>query len=181
MLKKKEKKRGDRRINQRQNNRLERIKEKILFFNKEYIIVVVILIFAFILRLIYISQLKANDPNFLHLEGNDQGSYDSAARQILEGTFPKEPYYYNPGYYYFLALIYLVFGHNFDTAINVQFVIGLCTYFLTYLIAKQIFNKTVGFIAISLCALYGVFIIYEGLFLSAVLETFLLLMVLIPI
>ncbi|MBI4777559.1 glycosyltransferase family 39 protein [Candidatus Desantisbacteria bacterium] len=118
--------------------------------------------------------MKINDPNFLHLTGTDQGAYDSAAQAVLDGTLPKEPYYYNPGYYYFLALIYLVCGHNLDTALKVQFLIGLSTYFLIYLIAKRIFNKTVGFIAISLCSLYGIFMIYEGLFLSSVLETFLL-------
>lgn len=169
---KKKKKSRKKANNQIQNDILKRLKQK--FLKKEYIIIAGVLIFAFILRLIYISQLKANDPKFLHLEGTDQGSYDSAACDIINGTFPKQPYYYNPGYYYFLALVYLIFGHNYDIAITIQILIGIGTYLLTYLIAKELFNKNVALISLVLCILYGIFMVYEGLFLSTVLETFLL-------
>ena len=148
MLDKKKKKSNSKKTNQIQNDIFNRLRKKmLLFFSKEYIRVGGILIFAFILRLIYISQMKANDPNFLHLEGTDQGSYDSAAIQILDGTFPKQPYFYNPGYYYFLSLVYLIFGHNREITINIQILIGISTYLLTYLIARKVFNKNIAFIS----------------------------------
>ena len=143
----------------------------------EYLILGSILTIAFVIRLIYLSQIKASDPNFLHLEGTDQGTYDSAAQQILNGTLPKEPYFYNPGYYYFLALLYAIFGRELDLILKLQFLLGLGTYILTYVIAKQIFNKGVAMISVIICSFYGLFMVYEGLFLSAVLDTFLMLLV----
>jgi 4-amino-4-deoxy-L-arabinose transferase-like glycosyltransferase len=43
---------------------------------------------------------------------------------------------------------------------------------LTYLIGKQVFNKTIGLIAALLCAICGTLIFYEGVLLSTALTTF---------
>ncbi|MBU1262220.1 hypothetical protein KJ640_04650, partial [bacterium] len=81
------------------------------FLTKETIVVSALLLLAFILRLIYLSHLKANDPNFYQPPpGTDMLTYHNYAQQILSCTPDKEPYYYGPLYFYFLAAIYKIFG-----------------------------------------------------------------------
>lgn len=139
----------------------------------EYVIVGGILLLAIILRVVYLFQLKNNDPYFFtpH-EGDDTYMYVTAAKEILDGTFPKVPFGYNPLYYYFLALCYLVSGYNLIFPRVVQFILGVVTCLLTYFIGKQVFNKAVGMIGALLCAVCGTLIFYEGVFLSSALTTF---------
>ncbi|MDI6736129.1 MAG: glycosyltransferase family 39 protein [bacterium] len=140
----------------------------------EYVIVGGILLLAIILRVVYLFQLKNNDPYFFtpH-EGDDTYMYVTAAKEILDGTFPKAPFGYNPLYYYFLALCYsLTSGYNLIFPRIVQFTLGVVTCLLTYLIGKQVFNKNVGMIGALLCAVCGTLIFYEGVLLSTALTTF---------
>jgi 4-amino-4-deoxy-L-arabinose transferase-like glycosyltransferase len=165
--------------------------KKKLHYNKKYqstqfpylfsisrnkIILISIFIIAFLLRLIYLFQIKANDPNFLHFHGTDAASYDSLAMHVLNGSLPKEPYSFNPLYFYFLALLYLIVGHSPFKAVILQIFVGCGSYLLVYLIAKCIFNSNVGLIAAGLCALYGIFMVYETSILTVVLDTFMLLL-----
>ncbi|MDI6736501.1 MAG: glycosyltransferase family 39 protein [bacterium] len=150
--------------------------KKFLLNQKDKFIIFGILLVGLILRLIYLSQVKVNDPNFLHFEGTDSGNYDSLAMQVLDGSLPKSPYSFNPLYYYFLAIIYSFIEHNPLKAINVQIFIGLGTCFLVYLIGKRLFNKSTGMIACGICAIYGSFMVYETLLLTTTLDTFLLLL-----
>ncbi|MEW6096139.1 MAG: glycosyltransferase family 39 protein [bacterium] len=155
------------------------IKDKVKIFllkQKGKFILFSILFAALITKVIFLSQIKGNDPNFLHFEGTDAGSYDSLAMQVLDGTLPKTPYSFNPLYYYFLALIYSFTGHNPLKAILVQMFLGLGTCFIVYLIAKQLFNRTTGMISVVICGFYGCFMVYETLLLTTVLDTFLLLL-----
>jgi len=139
----------------------------------EYVIVGGILSLAIILRIIYIFQLKNNDPYFFtpH-EGDDTYMYVTAAKEILAGTFPKTPFGYNPLYYYYLAFCYLISGYNLVFPRIVQFTLGVITCLLTYLIGKQLFNKNVGMLGALLCAVCGTLIFYEGVLLSTALTTF---------
>jgi len=60
------------------------------FFTKEVLIVSGLLLLAFILRLVYLSHLKANDPNFYQpAPGTDMLTYHNSAQQIVNGTFGK--------------------------------------------------------------------------------------------
>ncbi|MEW6618103.1 MAG: glycosyltransferase family 39 protein [bacterium] len=154
-------------------------KDKIKKFpskHKHKFILVGILLIGLILRLIFLFQVKNNDPNFLHFEGTDSGCYDALAMQVLDGTLSKTPYSYNPLYFYFLALIYSFVGHEPFKAIIVQIFMGLGTCLIVYLIAKQLFNKNIGMIAAGICSLYGAFMVYETLLLTTVLDSFLLLL-----
>ena len=144
------------------------------FFSKEVFIVAGLLLLALILRLIYLSHLKVNDPNFYQPpSGTDMLTYHNYAQQILNGTFGKEPYYYGPLYSYFLALVYKIFGVNPYIASLIQMMLGVATSLLIYFIAKKVFNKTVAFISISISIFYGMFYIYEGVLLMESLVTFL--------
>ncbi|MEK9149574.1 MAG: glycosyltransferase family 39 protein, partial [Candidatus Desantisbacteria bacterium] len=136
------------------------------FLTKETIVVVGLLLLAFILRLIYLSHLKVNDPIFyLPSPGTDMLTYHNYALQILNGTLPKEPYYYGPLYFYFLALIYKIFGVDPYIVRLIQMLLGVGTSFLIYLIAKKVFNKTVAIISLVISVFYGMFYIHEGILL----------------
>ncbi|MEW6097288.1 MAG: glycosyltransferase family 39 protein [bacterium] len=143
---------------------------------RDKIILISILAIAFFLRLIYLFQVKSNDPNFLHFSGTDAGSYDGLAMQVLNGDLPKSPYSFNPLYFYFLALLYSIVGHSPFKAVIFQIFIGCGSYLLVYLLAKRIFNQTVGLIAAGLCSFYGIFMVYETSILTVVLDTFMLLL-----
>jgi len=144
--------------------------------SKDKIILISILGIAILLRFIYLFQVKSNDPNFLHFFGTDAGSYDGLAMQVLNGELPKSPYSFNPLYFYFLALLYSIVGHSPFKAVIFQIFIGCGSYLIVYLIAKRIFNQTVGIIATGLCTFYGIFMVYETSILTVVLDTFLLLL-----
>ncbi|MFH0774769.1 MAG: glycosyltransferase family 39 protein [bacterium] len=144
------------------------------FITKETIVVAGLLVLALILRIIYLSHLKVNDPSFyLPPQGTDMLTYHNYALQILSGTFGKEPYYYGPLYYYFLALVYKIFGIDPYIARLIQIILGVATSLLIYLIAKKVFNKTVALISISISIFYGMFYIHEGVLLMESLVTFL--------
>lgn len=153
----------------------EKVKKSLLRHKDKFILFGILLV-ALILRLIFLFQIKNNDPNFLHFEGTDAGCYNSLAMEVLDGNLPKEPYSYNPLYFYFLALIYSFIGYNPFKAIIIQIFIGLGSYLIVYLIAKQLFDKNVGMIAVGICSLYGIFMVYETLLLTTILDTFLLLL-----
>lgn len=156
----------------------DRVK-KSLFNQKDKFILFGLLLIGLTLRLIFLSQIKNNDPNFLHFEGTDAGSYDALGMEVLNGTLAKTPYAFNPLYFYFLALIYLFVEHEPLKVVLIQMFIGLGTCLLVYLMAKQLFNKTIGLLSAGICSLYGAFMVYETLLLTTVLDTFLLLLSLI--
>ncbi|MBU1598848.1 glycosyltransferase family 39 protein, partial [bacterium] len=118
--------------------------------------------------------LKIHDPSFyLPPQGTDMLTYHNIACQILNGSLGKEPYYYGPLYFYFLALVYKIFGIDPYITRLIQMLLGVATSGLIYLIARKVFNKTVAFISISISILYGMFYIHEGVLLMESLVTFL--------
>jgi len=144
------------------------------FLTKETIVVSGLLLLALILRLIYLSHLKSNDPGFYEPPpGTDMLTYHNYAKAILNGTLEKEPYYYGPLYFYFLALIYKIFGIDLYIARLIQMILGVSTSLLIYLIARKVFNKTVALISLILSIFYGMFYIHEGVLLMESLVTFL--------
>lgn len=97
--------------------------------------------------------------------------YVTAAKEIIDGTFPKSPFGYNPLYYYFLSLCYFLFGDNLYFPRLLQLIGGVIICFLTYLMGRQVFNHSVGIISALLCAICGTLIFHEGVLLSTALTT----------
>jgi 4-amino-4-deoxy-L-arabinose transferase-like glycosyltransferase len=154
--------------------RRKRRSSKIDFWRrKETFIVAILLFVGFIIRFLHLSSIETTDPAFYKLPyGTDMVIYDKFAQNILKGDHPA-PYYYCPLYSYFLALIYLLFGHNLYIARFVQMILGVLTLFLIYLITKRVFGKVAGFTALVIAVLYNMFVLHEGLLLIAALATFL--------
>lgn len=73
--------------------------------------VVLIVLFAFALRAVVVFDRAANDPNFYELPlGSDQLTYINQVTGLEAGTFPTEPFYFQPGIVYYFALIRLFSG-----------------------------------------------------------------------
>jgi len=130
-------------------------------FRKELFFILALFIFAFLVRFIYLNQIKSS-PLFdaPQLDGK---YHDQWAQTILKGRdFERGVFFRAPLYPYFLALVYKIFGHNFYMARVIQFLIGSLGCVLVYLIGKKIFSPPVGKIAGVIASLYGILIYFEG-------------------
>jgi 4-amino-4-deoxy-L-arabinose transferase-like glycosyltransferase len=118
---------------------------------------------------------------------SDMKGYDRAAVALLEqqplAVHTIERYllhplgsdtYHPPLYYYFLALIYAVFGHSFLAVRVVQALLGAVTCLLVYSIGHEAFGDAAALLAAAFAALYPPFIFYTGVLLTETLSTFLL-------
>ncbi len=112
-----------------------------------------IIIFLFFAALI--SGFFWNQKMFGQPIGSDQTYYDSAALNFLKGqlTFQVQG---EPLYPLFLAGIYGIFGHNYDTMRVVQIILFALTVVLIYLLAGGIFGKKIAFwSAFAMALFYG--------------------------
>lgn len=112
----------------------------------------------------------------------DDMQYNAIAANILQG----KGFSYDgieptaargPVYPFFLAMIYFIFGFDYNLARLFQAVISAFTCLLIYLIAKRVFNHGIGIFACTLTAFYPSLIGYTGLLYSETLTAFLLALV----
>ncbi len=81
-----------------------------------------------------------------------------------------------PGYPFFLFLNYKIFGVNVDLVRLEQVILLFLIIFLTYRLAKEIFNEWVANIAALAVAICPLFVIYSGEMISETLAAFLILL-----
>ncbi len=118
---------------------------------------------------------------------SDMKGYDRAAVALLEqqplGVHTVERYlfhplgsdtYHPPGYYYFLAGVYGIFGHSYLAVRVVQALLDTFTCMLIYLLGKQVLGEIPGLLAAAFSAVYPPLIFYTGVLLTESLSTFLL-------
>ncbi|MCX5786814.1 MAG: glycosyltransferase family 39 protein [Elusimicrobia bacterium] len=79
-----------------------------------------------------------------------------------------------PGYAFFLAAIFFIFGKSVVAARVMQALLGALTCLLTYRTGKKIFTENTGRIAGALAGFYPYFIAYTGDLLSETFLTFML-------
>ena len=149
--------------------------------SRQIIIALALFCAAFLLRLIYLLQMKG-DPLFVNLIGGDSIYYDFVARMIIEGNWSdKTAFLHSPLYRYFLVVLYSLFGRDLDVVRYVQAVLGSVNAVLVYFIGKRIFNETVGLIAGIMMALYRIFFFFEGLLLPDSILPFLCLLTILAV
>lgn len=130
-----------------------------------------ILLVGLLLRGVYLHEIM-QQPDFDHPAMDPQFN-DYWARALVTGDYtPPEgypdpfirttPHGRPPGYPYFLAAIYSVFGLNYTTPRIIQMALGLLNVILIFLLGRSIFNRSVGLVAAALMATYWVFIHFEG-------------------
>jgi 4-amino-4-deoxy-L-arabinose transferase-like glycosyltransferase len=139
------------------------------------------------IRIIYILSL----PNTIDHDFRDGLSYDNIARNLLSGVgywdktgeWPSEPPYadpasptlrWMPGYPFFIAGVYLLFGKTYWAVYFCQVVLGVGIASFVYLLAKYTLGERVAILAVFLYATEVFSIWLCGRFQTEQLFTFLL-------
>jgi tetratricopeptide (TPR) repeat protein len=122
-------------------------------------------------RLVYLTYLRSNP--FFAEPILDSKLYDSWALKIAAGGWLGQGVFFmGPLYPYFLALIYLVVGHNPFAAVAVQQAVGVMSCLLVFLIARKVCGTLVALTATVTLAFYGPLLFFEGLLLPEFLGIF---------
>jgi len=129
--------------------------------DKEKLFLLGLFFLAFILRLIYLLQVKSN-PHFFS-PTMDPLYHDIWAQNIAGGNWIGEKVFFRaPFYAYFLAIVYKIFGHNYIIPRLIQHLIGSFSCILVYLLAKRLFDRKVAAVAALIAATYGMFFYFEN-------------------
>jgi 4-amino-4-deoxy-L-arabinose transferase-like glycosyltransferase/Flp pilus assembly protein TadD len=130
-----------------------------------------IVLFAFILRLIYMLQWQRN-PMFDH-PGMDELYHDQWAQAIAAGkAFVEGPYFRAPLYPAFLGLVYKLFGHSYMAARMAQAALDSLSCGLLFIAGRQVFSRRVAAVAGLAAASYWMLIFFTGELLIAPLIVF---------
>lgn len=135
---------------------LEKIKKKI----KENKFLSLIILFSFVIPVLYSFNFRI-DPVV------DAQAYDTIAINIVEGygfiedrtssfEFDTSIVRAGPGYEYFLAGIYFLFGHHFEPVWVIQAFLHALSALLLYLVARQLFRGSYGErVGVASAAIFG--------------------------
>ncbi|MFA5356728.1 MAG: tetratricopeptide repeat protein [Candidatus Omnitrophota bacterium] len=105
---------------------------------------------------------------------SDGYSYFLWAKDIASGDILGRAVFMKwPLYAYFLGFLFKASGSNVTAVYALQFISGAVNCVMVYFIARVIFNRKAAFLSGICCALYSVFIFYEGLLVYTSLSLFL--------
>ena len=142
-------------------------------------IVLAILFIGFALR-ISVALYSSSDAMGANLRG-DLLHHQVAHNLTLGHGFVLEigvPYSFNPpGYAFFLACSYLLFGQHWFAVAFSQAAISILSAGLVYLTAKKLFNREAGMFAAALSSFYPYTVYHSSRVMDTTLFTFILLMV----
>jgi len=139
------------------------------------------------LRLEYFCELLGNPdlagPRFPF----DSAYHDHCARGIATGNwdlpsdvpdpkFESTPYFRPPGYTFFLAILYKIFGYNILVPIVFQMFLGLFSTLMVFWLGTETFDEPTGVLAAGIFSTWWVQIFFEGELLEPVLLSFLFLL-----
>ncbi|MFQ5665316.1 MAG: glycosyltransferase family 39 protein [Candidatus Binatia bacterium] len=131
----------------------------------------VIFIAALALRVLYILSIR-NAPFFQHLQ-TEPLHYHRWATLILDGPIaPSPPFEQAPGYPYFVAAVYGLFGRSVTAVALVQAVLDAGTCVLIAVASRAWFGPLAGLVAGLFAAAYGPFIYFAGEMLPSTLFVF---------
>jgi len=133
-----------------------------------------ILIFgvAFVIRLIYLLQIKSNP--FFNTPMVDELWNIQWADDILHKSFwGTQVYFRGPLYPYLLALFLKITGSSYFWTRLIQMVISSATVSITYLLGRRFFSERVARLGSVFLAIYGTIILYDAMFLIPVIFIFL--------
>lgn len=140
----------------------------------DYAVAVLIILFAFALRVVVMFDRAYGDPLFAPLpEGSDQHTYVTFAEQYQLGTWPDGPFYFQPGFVYYLIATRAITGTSLAEMRMTYCLVGaLACGFITgagWLLTRRRWG---GYIAGLLLAVYPVVIFYSTELLGEALATF---------
>lgn len=129
---------------------------------KKYLFLSALFLFPLIIRLIYISQLRAGF--LLDVPIIDADFYFKWAKSIAGGDIlGKEVFLEGPLCPYILGAVFSVFGAGVFKALVFQSVIGSLSCLLIYKLAQKAFSEPVAVISWILASLYPYFLFIDGL------------------
>ncbi|GAB5491076.1 MAG: hypothetical protein Phog2KO_12910 [Phototrophicaceae bacterium] len=141
---------------------------------RHLMVAVLLILFAFSLRIILIYHRAEADPSFVPELGRDHRFYIDSALGVLDGTFPVQPFWFHPGPSYIFAGIFALL--NTDNFVLLTFVIALidsltCGFLIGsgWLLTKRAWG---GYLTGAIYALYPVAIFYATTPLIAPLAAF---------
>jgi tetratricopeptide (TPR) repeat protein len=147
--------------------------EKPLPRREGLLICIGIWVFALLLRVVYLWQIR-DAPMFSLLMG-DARSYDSWAQEIAKGNWlGHQVFYQAPLYPYFLGLLYTILGHNLFLVRVVQVILGATSCLFIALAGRFFFSRSIGILAGLLLAVYPSAIYFDCLIQKSALDLFLL-------
>jgi tetratricopeptide (TPR) repeat protein len=136
----------------------------------------IIFIFAFILRLLYLFQLKGVDPLFYHPIMDALYHHEWAVSIVAGDWLGKDSFFRAPLYPYFLSFVYHTCGINLLVPRIIQSFIGSVNCVLIAMIGTFLFKKRIGVIAGLTAGVYPLFIYFDNeLLIPAILMFFVLL------
>ncbi|HUW82808.1 MAG TPA: tetratricopeptide repeat protein [Phycisphaerae bacterium] len=138
-------------------------------------VLIAVLLAAVLLRALYLREAVA-DPRFEH-PGIDAAYHDHWATGLATGDWRvptpyadpmirQTAYLRPPGYPYFLAGIYTLFGPHHLAAAIVQMVIGVGNCALMFLFARRGFGRATAVVAAALMAVHWTFVYFEPVLLA---------------
>ncbi len=128
---------------------------------------------GFGVRCLYVWGQMNHNLLFDHLT-MDPKMHDLWARQIVSGQgLGETPFFRAPLYYYFLAMLYKVFGSNLLVGRLAGCVLGAATCVLVALLGQVVSGRKTGILAGLIWVIYWPVIYFDGELLSAGLEVFL--------
>jgi 4-amino-4-deoxy-L-arabinose transferase-like glycosyltransferase len=130
---------------------------------------------ALVVRVLYYLSVK-DDFAFNHLIVNPE-TYDEWAKALVgagQGTKESPPFYFAPGYPYFLAGLYRLLGPSLHAAVMVQVLLSTLTVTLLTWIAARLWTQREAWVAGLLAALYGPHVYAAGELLPETLFLFLI-------
>lgn len=144
----------------------------------ELLILSGILAVGFLLRAFYLGEILDNpgfsnpimDASYHHYWAKGLATGEWLVPESYNDPMIRSiPYQKFPGYSYFLAFIYYIFGPNFLAARIVQMGLGLWNCTLAFVFGRKWFGSAVGFIFSAFMSSYWIFIYFEGELYSPVL------------
>ena len=125
----------------------------------------IILLLAFFIRFSFLLEFRPTVFfNASLMKGMDQRTFDTWANNIVKNpwTGDGKVFYMAPGYPYFVAGIYKMFGgSNYFAVAFIQILLDTLLCLLLFFLGKWLFNKRVGLLAAFFAAFYRPFIFYS--------------------
>jgi tetratricopeptide (TPR) repeat protein len=128
---------------------------------KGYLIPLAVLAVGVLVRVLFAFQVK--DMPFYYHPVLDSGFFHQWAKFKAETTWIDHALpFREPGYAFFLAAIYRVFGDSLTAARLVQAVLGGLTALLIYRIGASLFSRAAGAIAGAIFSFFGLAVFFTG-------------------
>ncbi len=144
-----------------------------LFSNEEYKYLSIIVLAGFVLRFIYVLETQSS-PFFQNLFSDSKIYYDLALEISRGNWVGSEVFFMSPGYPYFLAVIFTIFGKSILAVRLIQIFINSVNIVLIFMTARNLHSSKAGYASAITAAVFSPFIFYTGAILLEVVQTFIL-------